>query len=206
MHVYFFSRDNDCADQALGNGLPFFKRELRQIRPQQWAKGRGIVDHLLPLDALLARVGQLSTFLLDLVQRGSTFLPPHLELTEGENLGLIGIKQALVLPLEPLPPLPQLCLLRLKSCEGLVFGGCPSLMQLWDHVRLLEQLFQGLPDHGIEARRADECGGTLRRPADRQWRMACALIVEVVVFFTSTQVPNADHAESALAAFDEGPE
>jgi hypothetical protein len=45
MHVHFFSRDDDFADQALRDGLPFFKRELRQIRPQQWAKGRGIVDH-----------------------------------------------------------------------------------------------------------------------------------------------------------------
>ena len=114
MHVHFFSRDDDFADQALRNGLPFFKRELRKIRPQQLAKGRGIVDHLLPLDALLSRVGQLPTFLLDLLQRGSKFLPPHLELTEGDNLGLIGIKQALVLPLDPLPPLQQLRLLRLK--------------------------------------------------------------------------------------------
>ena len=57
MHIHVFSRDDDFADQALCNGLPFFKRELRQIRPQQLAKGRGIVDHLLPLDALLARVG-----------------------------------------------------------------------------------------------------------------------------------------------------
>ena len=43
MHVHFFSRDDDFADQALRNSLPFFKRELRKIRPQQLAKGRGIV-------------------------------------------------------------------------------------------------------------------------------------------------------------------
>ena len=115
MHVHVFSRDDDFAEQALRNGLPFFKREPRKIRPQQLAKGRGIVNHLLPLDALLSRVGQLPTFLLNLLQRGSQLLPPRLELTEGDNLGLIGIKQALVLPLDPLPPLQQLRLLRLKS-------------------------------------------------------------------------------------------
>ena len=81
MHVHFFSRDDDFADQALCNGLSFFKRELRQIRPQQLAKGRGILDHLLPLDALLSCVGQLPTFLLDLLQRSSQFLSPRLELT-----------------------------------------------------------------------------------------------------------------------------
>ena len=31
MHVHFFSRDDDFADQALRNGLPFFKREPRKI-------------------------------------------------------------------------------------------------------------------------------------------------------------------------------
>ena len=114
MHIHCFSRDDDFADQALGNGLSFFKRELRQMRPQQLAKGRGILDHLLPLDALLSCVGQLPTFLLDLAQRSSQFLSPRLELTEGDNLGLIGIEQALILPLEPLPSLQQLRLVRLQ--------------------------------------------------------------------------------------------
>jgi hypothetical protein len=68
------------------------------------AKGRGIVDHLLPLDALLSCVCQLPTFLLHLLQRGSEFLLPRLKLTQRDHLGLIGIKQALVLPLDPLPP------------------------------------------------------------------------------------------------------
>jgi hypothetical protein len=114
MPIDCFSRDDDCAAQALGHGLLFFKRELRQMRPQPWAKGRGMLDHLLPLDALLACVGQLPTFLLDLVQRRSQFLSPRLALTEGENLGLRGIEQALALPLEPLPPLQQLRLVRLQ--------------------------------------------------------------------------------------------
>jgi hypothetical protein len=82
--------------------------------PQQLAKGRSIIDHLLPLDALLSCVVQLATVLLDLLQRGSEFLSPHLELTQGDDLGLIGIEQALVLVLEPLPPLQQLHLLCLK--------------------------------------------------------------------------------------------
>jgi hypothetical protein len=114
MHVHFFSRDDDFADQALRNGLPFCKRELHKIRPQQLAKGRGMVDHRLPRDALLSRAGQLSTFLLNLLQRGSKFLSLRLELTECDHLSLIGIKQALVLPLEPLSPLQPLPLLRLK--------------------------------------------------------------------------------------------
>jgi hypothetical protein len=67
-------------------------------------------------------------------------------------------------------------------------------MQLGDHARILEQLLQGVPDHRIEAFRADEWGGTLRRPADGQWCMSCTRIVEVVVFFTGAQVPNTDHA------------
>src|SRR5262249_34149162 len=57
MDVHRFSRHDDSADQALGNGLTFFKRELGKILAQQLAKGLGIVDDVLPMDALLPRVG-----------------------------------------------------------------------------------------------------------------------------------------------------
>ena len=53
MDVHRFSRHDDLADQALGNGLTFFKRELGKILAQQLAKGRGIVHDVLPMDALL---------------------------------------------------------------------------------------------------------------------------------------------------------
>ena len=53
MDVHRFSRHDDLADQTLGDGLPFFKRELGQILAQQLAKGRGIVHDVLPMDALL---------------------------------------------------------------------------------------------------------------------------------------------------------
>jgi hypothetical protein len=206
MHVHVFSRDDDCADQALRDGLPFFKRERRQICPQQWAKGRGIGEHLLPLAALLARVGQLSTVRLDLWQRGSEFLSPRLALRQCDNLGLIGLKQALVLPLEALPPLQQLRVLRLQPREGLLCGGGPGLRQVRDHPRRPQQLRQCLPNHGLKALRTDELGGTLPRAANGQWRMPRARIGEVSVFFTGPQRADTDHAEPALAAFDEGPE
>ena len=73
MHVHVCSCDDNCADQALRDGLPFFKRERRQVGPHHLIKGRGILDHLLPLDALLARVGSLSQVLLDLLQRNLQF-------------------------------------------------------------------------------------------------------------------------------------
>jgi len=53
MDVHRFSRYHDLADQALGNSLTFFKRELGKILAQQLAKGRGIVYDLVPMDALL---------------------------------------------------------------------------------------------------------------------------------------------------------
>ena len=75
----------------------------------------------------------MPTFLLDLLQRGRQFLPPRLEFIQGNNLGLIGIKQALVLPLEPLPSLYQLRVLRLQPGEVLLFGFRPSLVQVRNH-------------------------------------------------------------------------
>src|SRR5438128_3312808 len=56
MDVHLFSRDPNFANQAPGDGLPFSKRELFQIVSQQLAKGCRIIDHLLPMDALLPRV------------------------------------------------------------------------------------------------------------------------------------------------------
>jgi hypothetical protein len=50
MDVHLFSRDHDFADQALRDGLLFFKRELFQVLTEQLAKGRRIVDHLLPIN------------------------------------------------------------------------------------------------------------------------------------------------------------
>ena len=57
MDVHRFSRNDDFADQALGYGLTFFKRKLCQILAQQLAKGLGIVNDLLPMDALLPSLG-----------------------------------------------------------------------------------------------------------------------------------------------------
>ena len=112
--VNCFSRDDDFADQALGDGLPFFKRELFKVIAQQLAKGLSMVNDLLPMDALMPSLSSLPTFLLNLLQLGREFLTPRLQLTQVDNLALIGIEQALVLPLDPLPSLEQLRLLRLK--------------------------------------------------------------------------------------------
>src|SRR4029453_8513125 len=42
MDVHLFSRDHDFADQAVGDGLLFCKRELCQVLTEQLAKGRRI--------------------------------------------------------------------------------------------------------------------------------------------------------------------
>jgi hypothetical protein len=78
MDVDRFSRHDDVADQTLGNGLTFFKRELGKILAQQLAKGRGIVHDVLPMDTLLPCVSSVLAFLGDLVQLRSEFLPPCL--------------------------------------------------------------------------------------------------------------------------------
>ena len=92
MDVHRCSRHDDLADQALGNGLTFFKRELCKILAQQLPKGLGIINDLLPMDALLPRVGSLPAFLGNLVLLRSEFLTPCLQLMEIDNLGLIGIE------------------------------------------------------------------------------------------------------------------
>ena len=128
-----------------------------------------MVAPLLPREALLARVGHMLTFLCDLVPQSSQFLAPRLERTECDDLGLLGIKQALVLPLAALAPRQPLSLLHLKPCEGLLFRGCPGLRPRRAHARIPEPRLQSVPAHGVEALRADERGWTLLRPADGPW-------------------------------------
>jgi hypothetical protein len=171
MDVHVFSRDNDPIDQALRDGLPFFTRELVQMIPQSLAKGCRIVDHLLPMDTLMPHVRQLLTLLLDLLPRGRELLTPRLELTQGGHLGLIGIEQALVLPLEPLLALQQLRLLRFQPGELLLLGCSPGLMQVRDHARRLQQLGQWLPDDRIKSLRTHELGRTPRGATDCQRRV-----------------------------------
>jgi hypothetical protein len=92
LDVHRFSRHDDLADHTLGDGLTFFKRELCQVLAQQLAKGLGIVKDLLPMDALLPRVGSLPAFLSNLVQLRSECLTPCVQRREMDNLGLIGLK------------------------------------------------------------------------------------------------------------------
>ena len=92
MDVHRFSRHDDLADHALGNGLTFFKRERGKMLAQPLAKGRAIVHDVLPMDTLLPRVGSVPAVLGHLVQRRSEFLPPCLPLLQSENLSLIGIE------------------------------------------------------------------------------------------------------------------
>ena len=81
MDINLFSCDNDFADEASGNGLLCFKRELCQVIPEQLAQGCRMIDHLLPMATLWPRLRSLLTFLLDLLHRGRAFLSPRLELT-----------------------------------------------------------------------------------------------------------------------------
>jgi hypothetical protein len=67
---------------------------------------------------------------------GREFLTARLQLCQVNDLGLIGIEQALLLALNPLPPLEQLGVLRLQRREVLLFGCGPALVKLWDPVRI----------------------------------------------------------------------
>ena len=109
----------------------------------------------------------------------------------------------MVLPLNPVPPLEQLRLVRFQAREGVLFGLYPRLMQLWDHTRLVEQLLDGMPDQGIEPIRPHELGVALGRPAHAQRRVPFTRIIEVFILFAATPLADTYHAQPALAASDE---
>jgi hypothetical protein len=57
--VNLLARDDDFFDQALGDGLALGKGESIEIVPQQMTKVVDMVDHGLPMEGLLLRVGEL---------------------------------------------------------------------------------------------------------------------------------------------------
>ena len=196
-------RHDDLAEQALGNGLTFFKRELGKMLAQPLAKGLGIVHDVLPMEALLPRVGSLPAFLGHLVQRRSEFLPPCWPFRQGDHLGLIGIEYTLVLTLKPLPPLEQLRLVRFQSRAVVLFGFRPRLMQWWDHARLVEQWLECVPDQRLKPIRPHELGVALGRPAHAQRRVPLARIIKVCGLFAAAPLADAHQPQPARAACDE---
>jgi len=106
--VNLFSGDDDFLDQALRHGLALFKRESFEIVAEQFPKGLGVVNDLLPMNSLLSSVRQSLNLLLDLLQLCREFLSPRLHFSEVDCLGLIGVEQSLILSLDSLSALEQL--------------------------------------------------------------------------------------------------
>jgi hypothetical protein len=113
--IYLLGRHHHFTDQAVGDRLAFFTREPVQIVPQQPPKGFGVINGLLPMPRLLLRASSWLTCLLDLLELGSQLQPPTLSFAQANNLGLIGVKEALALPLQTLPALQELCVLHSKG-------------------------------------------------------------------------------------------
>ncbi len=76
--VDLFPRDDDFFDQTLGHRLAIGKGETIEIFPHQVTKVVDMVDHGLPVEGLLLRVGKLLQFSIQLVEFRGQFLPPEL--------------------------------------------------------------------------------------------------------------------------------
>jgi hypothetical protein len=107
MAVNGFSRDNDVAEQALGDGLRCFTRELVKVMAQPLATGLGRGKALVPMAARLPSVRSRPTFRLHLWPCGSEVLPPRVPRMPVKHRGLIGIEPALVWTRAPLRSLGQ---------------------------------------------------------------------------------------------------
>jgi hypothetical protein len=102
-----FSRDHDVAEQALGDGLRCFTRELVKVMAQPLATGLGRGKALVPMAARLPSVRSRPTFRLHLWPCGSEVLPPRVPRMPVKHRDLIGIEPALVWTRAPLRSLGQ---------------------------------------------------------------------------------------------------
>src|SRR5262244_3868762 len=76
--VDLFPCDDDFFDQTLSNRLAIGKGETIEIFPHQVTRVVDMVDHGLPVEGLLLRVGKLLQFSIQLVEFRGQFLPPEL--------------------------------------------------------------------------------------------------------------------------------
>ena len=88
-----------------------------------------MLNHLLPLPRLLLRASSWLACLRDLLELGGEFQPPSLSCAQADHLGLIGVQSALALPLQTLPPLQEVGVLRGECRAVLWLGLGPGLMQ-----------------------------------------------------------------------------
>ncbi len=110
--LHLLSSRDHCADETLDHRLTLCNRELIQIVPQELPQGLRMVHDLWPMHRLLGRPCELLEILGDLLPCGRHVPPATLSCVQADDLGLIGIEEALPLPLETLAPLEPLRLLR----------------------------------------------------------------------------------------------
>jgi hypothetical protein len=95
----------------------------------------GVLDHSLPVAGVVLRGGELLQFAIHLLQLGGEFLATELQFTESDYLCLIGIHEALTLPLQAVAALLELGLLSRERGQILLFTLRPVLVQRGDEAR-----------------------------------------------------------------------
>ena len=87
-----------------------------------------VLDYSLPVAGLLLRVRELLQFAIHLLQFGGEFLAAELQFTESDYLRLIGIYEALTLPLQAVAALLELGLLGRECGQIMLFTLRPVLV------------------------------------------------------------------------------
>ena len=105
--IHLLSSDDHFAHEALDHRLTRFERELLARLPQELPKGVGLVHDLWPMPRLLLSPGALRECLSDVLPCGRHVPPSTLSCIQADDRGLLGIEEALMLPLATRPPLEQ---------------------------------------------------------------------------------------------------
>jgi hypothetical protein len=204
--IHLLGRHHDFPDQAVGNSLALSNRTPVQIGPQPPPKGFGVSNDLLPTPRPLLRPRELLTCLLDLLALGRQFQPPTWSCTQAHNLRLIGIQSALALPLQTLPALQELGVLRRQGGAALWLGRCPGLMPAGNHCRCRQYGTEGLPNDGIEPIGPHAPGGAWMDTPTRQRRLPSTRILQIRVCFADAPWPVAAHPQPACPTWHQPPQ
>jgi hypothetical protein len=85
-------------------------------------------DDVMPVKGLLVGLSQLLQFAVEVMEFGGEFLSAELQFTQSYDLCLIGLQQAVALPLHAAFALPELFLLGGERGQIVLFALGPALV------------------------------------------------------------------------------
>jgi hypothetical protein len=173
--------------------------------PQKSTKLANIVRDVFPLDRRVPLLFQIFLLLFEPLQPLGDLLAASRQVLQGHDLLLIGIDEALQLPLQMLALDVDTVQLFLELPLLPVLDVLPQGIFLQNDLRVLEQLTDQGPHQGIQTVGTDTTGGATLHAPHGHGVLACTAIIEILIALADAQLPRRLHVQLTRSTPHERP-